>query len=528
MPLRFDSPGRVWKRREFLRAGGAALAGSTLVAWPFLGRPESAFARRSVALTDYPFALGVASGDPAPDGMVLWTRLAPRPLEGGGMPAENVEVAWEVADDEGMTKVVAKGTAVATPELAHSVHAEVQGLQPGRWYFYRFTAAGEASPVGRTRTFPRPDETPDRMRLAFTSCQHFEAGYYTAYDHMVREELDFVAHLGDYIYEGGPTDNNIRRHAGPVCRMLDDYRTRHGQYKTDPLLQQAHARFPWLVTWDDHEIANNWAGEYHAGETPEVFLARRAQGFQAYYEHMPLRQASMPRGPDMLLYRNFAFGRLAQIAVLDTRGYRTPQSCGDGNKIPCAETYDPQGTILGNEQEQWLYRNLAGFDGTWNVLAQQVMMARVAHRNRDRERVYSMDQWPGYEVNRRRVLKFFAEHPQLNPIVLTGDIHTNFVNNLQVDESNDQSPVVGAEFVGTSLSSSGDGTQRHRDYDQLLSDNPFTKFYNGERGYVSCEATPGKWTAHYRIVPYVTKPGAPLVTRKTFVVEAGRPGAQEA
>ncbi len=523
MPLFQHEPGRVWSRRGFLSAGGAAL-----IAWPMLARPESAFAASNLKVGDYPFSLGVTSGDPTPDGFVLWTRLAPKPLEGGGMPNENVEVKWQVANDEAMTQVVAKGTAVATPDLAHSVHVEVQGLEPGRWYFYQFAAAGEVSPKGRTRTAPKLDELSQRLRFAFASCQHWESGLYTAYKHMANEDLDLIAHLGDYIYEYPGKDKQVRKHVGPILHELADYRNRHAQYKTDEYLQAAHAMCPWLVTWDDHEFANNCAGAISEKKTegPELFLYRRANSYKAYYEHMPLRTAQLPKGPDMLLYRKVSFGRLAEFAILDTRQYRTDQPCGDGNKAPCDAVYDPKATLMGDTQEKWLYDTLNASKGTWNVLTQQVMMARV-DRKAGEEVTYSMDQWPGYEANRQRVLKYFADRPKLNPIVITGDIHTNWVNDLQVDASDEKSPVVASEFVGTSLSSSGDGSEVLKMTAATLAENPCVKFFNAERGYVSCEVTPKAWISHYRTVPFVTKPDAPLNTRKSFVVEAGHPGVKE-
>jgi alkaline phosphatase D len=516
-------PGRVWNRRQFLVTGT-----SLATLWPVLGMPESALAQKQISLSGYPFTLGVASGDPWPDGFVIWTRLAPKPLEGGGMPTVNVDVDWQVADDEAMTSVVAKGTAVASRELGHSVHVEVQGLQPGRWYWYQFRVAGEVSPKGRARTAPRPDEQPDRLRFAFASCQHYETGFYTAYRHMADEDLDLIAHLGDYIYEGAGREKQIRQHLGPELHTLDDYRTRYAQYKSDPLLQAAHARCPWLVTWDDHEFANNCAGliSEKPDELLETYQFRRAFAYQAYYEHMPVRRAQMPKGPDALLYRQIPFGRLANFAILDSRQYRTDQPCGDGNKAPGPEVYDPKATLLGDAQEQWLYRSLASSTAAWNVLTQQVMMARV-DLTPGEVRTHSMDQWPGYEVNRQRVLQFMAERKALNPVVITGDIHSNWVNNLQVNCDDEKSPVVGTEFVGTSISSGGDGVQETKNTQGMLRENPFVKYFNAERGYVSCEITPKLWKSHYRIVPFVTKPDAPVITRKTFVVEHGRPGAVE-
>lgn len=520
---RLEIPGRVWTRRAVLSAGLAATA------WPALGRPASALARWRAPTGDDPFTLGVASGDPAPDGFVLWTRLAPRPLEGGGMRPENVKLRWQVSRDESFDKPVVEGTAVATPELAHAVHVEVPGLEPDRWYFYRFLTAEGSSPVGRARTAPRPDALPARLRFAFASCQHYESGYYTAYEHLAREDLDLVAHLGDYIYEGPGRSTALRVHVGPLLQSLADYRNRHAQYKTDRALQAAHALCPWLVTWDDHEFANNCAGAISEkpDDDPTAYLFRRAYAYQAYYEHMPLRRAQLPHGPDLRLYRQVRFGRLAELDVLDTRQYRTDQPCGDGNKPPCEAVFDPRATLLGESQERWLMERLAASQGVWNVLAQQIMLARV-DRAPGPHVAYSMDQWPGYEANRQRLLRCFAERPGLNPIVIAGDIHCNWANELRVDDAASDAPVVATEFVGTSISSGGNGAQERKDTPDVLRENPCVRFFNDERGYVSCEATPKTWTTHYRTVPFVDRPGAPLNTRKSFVVEAGRPGLHTA
>jgi alkaline phosphatase D len=511
-------------RRHFLAASAAAAS------WSLWSLPARGLARAHVKLPDQPFQLGIASGDPASDGFVLWTRLAPRPLEGdGGMPAENVEVKWRVATDEKFAHVVKSGVELAVPENAHAVHAEVAGLAPDRWYFYQFEAAGEASPIGRARTLLTADALPEKLKFAFASCQHFETGYFPSYEFLAREGLDLAFHLGDYIYENGGRNNLVRKHLGPEIMTLAHYRVRHAQYKTDPDLQAAHAACPWFVTWDDHEVDNNYANDI--SEQPNVaaedFLKRRANAYKAYYEHMPLRRASLPRGPDMQLYRSARFGRLAEFFVLDTRQYRTDQPCGDGRKAPCAGVYDENATMLGDAQEAWLNKGLAASPGTWNVLAQQVMMARVDRLPGEGE-AYSMDQWPGYEVNRRRMLKHFEEAKIANPVVLTGDIHTNWVNDLVVDFDERQSRAVGTEFVATSISSGGNGVEKVKGHDEVLSENPFVKFFNAERGYVSCEVTPTAWTAHYRVTPDVTQRHTPVITRASFVVEAGRPGAERA
>ena len=473
----------------------------------------------------YPFQLGVASGDPTPTGVVLWTRLAPVPLEGGGMSPEPVQVSWQIAEDEAMTRVVQSGNVIASSDWAHSVHVEVEGLKPDRWYWYQFKAGKEISPKGRTRTMPPADSLPARLRFAMASCQHYETGFYTAYEHMGREDLDLVVHLGDYIYEMKAMDGRCRKHNSAEIITLEDYRNRYAQYKSDADLQRMHAQAPWLVTWDDHEVDNDYAGanSEEAGVSPETLLRRRAAAYKAYYEHLPLRRSSLPNGPDMKIYRTASFGRLAQFFVLDTRQYRTDQPCGGGNVPPCGGEMNANATLMGAEQRDWLFNGMNTSQAAWNVLAQQIMMARVDRLPGEKFGV-SMDQWPGYEMDHRAVLRHFHEHKISNPIVLTGDIHTNWANELIADFDQLDSAVVGTEFVGSSISSSGNGPQFPKYLDDVLHDNPFVKFHNGERGYVSCEVTPKQWLAHYRTVPYVDRHGAPLNTRASFLVESGRAG----
>ena len=476
-----------------------------------------------------PFTLGVASGDPEPDGVVLWTRLAPQPLADGGMPTTPVQTRWEVATDETFKNVVRSGNALAMPQLGHSVHVEVDGLQPHRWYFYRFHAGKETSPVGRTRTAPAREMMPEKVRFAFTSCQHYETGYFNGYPHMQQEDLDLIVHLGDYIYEYAGVDKRPRKHLGGEVESLADYRTRYTQYRLDQTLQETHRLFPWLVTWDDHEFDNNYANlvSEEEGISPEKFLARRMNAYQTYYEFMPLRRRSFPRGPHMKLYRGCQYGRLANFHVLDTRQYRTDQPNGDHQKPMTGKVFDPQATMLGTRQEHWLMASLLRSQSTWNVLAQQVMMAPL-NRGEKQERRYSMDQWPGYEISRRRLLRFFHERQISNPVVLTGDIHLNWVNDLQLDFQDPQSPLVGTELVGTSMNSGGNGGNQIPEYERAATQNEFVRFYNSHRGYVSCEITPQTWTTHFRATPYVDRPGSPLETSASFVIESGHPGAKEA
>ena len=257
------------------------------------------------------------------------------PLNGGGMPPQPIEVQWQIATDDKLSRVVKSGKTIASPDWAHTVHVEVSGLQPHSWYWYQFRAGNELSPIGRTRTFPRAKSDVDRLRFAIASCQHFEAGLYTAYQHMAEEDLDLVMHLGDYIYESPGRDNFVRKHVGGELMTVDDYRNRYAQYRSDPALQAAHASFPFLVVWDDHEVDNDYAGLYQeAGEPVEQFALRRAAGYKAYYEHMPLRRSSVPKGALLQLYRPFTYGTLASISMLDTRQYRTDQPCGDNVRLP--------------------------------------------------------------------------------------------------------------------------------------------------------------------------------------------------
>lgn len=525
MPPLYPLPGAAtWTRRTFLTRTASFAAAALLF-------NHATRAAMTVPGAGYLFTLGVASGDPLPDGVVLWTRLAPRPREpGGGLPPEPVAVGWQVAEDEAFMRVVQSGEAVALPDWAHAVHVEVSGLRPDRWYWYRFKAGGQLSPAGRTRTMPAPAANAERLRFAFASCQKYEVGYYTAYEHMRREDLDLVVHLGDYIYEKGDDGQAVRAHGTPEIVTLDDYRARYAVYKSDPALQAAHAMAPWIVTWDDHEVSNNYANDI--AEKPdrwprEKFRQRRAAAYQAYYEHMPLRRSALPHGPDLSLYRRLAFGRLAEFNVLDTRQYRTDQPQDDGVKPATPVLLDPAGTLLGAGQREWLFAGLGASRATWNVVAQQIMMARVDLKPGPDVSV-SMDKWSGYEFERRRVLRQFLESRVANPIVLSGDIHCNWANELPVEPDRPDAPTAGVEFVGTSITSGGDGSEKRRQTDAVLAENPFVKFFNDERGYVRCEVTPREWRTDYRTVPYVTRPGAPRLTRASFVVESGRSRLQRA
>ncbi len=507
-------------RRDFL-ADVSRLAAMSAIA------PAGFRFARNPRFQDDPFQLGVASGDPLPDGAVIWTRLAPRPLEPeGGMSGIRTVVTWSVASDEAFENVVQAGRVTAGPELGYSVHVDVRGLESDRWYFYRFAAGDATSPVGRLRTTPAAGAVIP-LRLAVASCQHYEQGYFTAYEHMAREELDLVAHLGDYIYEYGAYDDRVRRHAGLELRTLEDYRRRYAQYKMDPLLQAVHVQCPWVVTWDDHEVDNNYAGlaGENLMESEEQMHMRRAAAYQAWWEHMPVRVPRARSWADLDITRRMHWGSLAQFHVLDTRQYRSDQACGDGVRpVPCEGWDDRSRTMLGEVQERWVTDGLTRSDARWQVLAQQVMMGPFDNAAGEGRSV-SMDQWSGYPAARERLLSAVARHAPNRTVVLTGDIHSNWVNELHVPHVPAEGPGVAAEFVTTSISSGGDGSDAWAGVNErTMPDNPHVKWHSARRGYVHCEVTPEAWTSTYREVPYVSRPGAPVRSASRWRVENGRAG----
>jgi len=443
------------------------------------------------------------------------------------MDGQRVVVTWEVAEDDGFARVVQRGRATAAFELSYSLHVEVDGLAPDRWYFYRFATAGAGgatSPVGRFRTAPAAGAlTP--LRLAVASCQHWEQGLFTAYAHMAREELDLVTHLGDYIYEYATIPGRVRAHVGLELRTVDDYRRRYAQYKADPLLQAAHARCPWIVTWDDHEVDNNYAGTHGENlyESEEQMRARRAAGYQAWWEHQPVRVPRAASWADLTVYRTVRWGALARFAMLDTRQYRSPQACGGGSrKVPCGDWADDGRTMMGATQERWLADGLARDGARWQVLGNQVMVAPV-DQDAGAPVELATDQWGGYPAAQARLLRTIAERARGRTVVLSGDIHANFANELRADPRRPDSPLVATEFVGTSISSGGDGAERWGSMnDALRAANPQMKWHNARRGYLSCVVTPDAWQTDYRVVPYVSRPDAPLQTAARFRVEHGR------
>jgi len=510
----------MFDRRRFLQT--LAALGAVRAA-PLVAQPR---------FRAYPFALGVASGYPHPGGFVLWTRLM------GDLDPIAVPVRWEIASDDAMRTIVLSGLAEASPQWAHSVHAEVAGLEPARWYWYRFTAGDARSPVGRTRTAPAAHAAVGRMRFAFASCQQYEQGWYGAYRHIVADEPDLIAFLGDYIYESswGDKQKHVRKHDRPQePQTLDEYRVRHALYKSDPDLQSAHAACPWIVTWDDHEVDNDYADDLPEYPMPkEQFLARRAAAYRAYYEHMPLPARMQPQGPNMRIHTQVGWGALARFYMLDGRQYRSYHACrrlwrrGEGKTVDvdeCPALANPARSILGRAQERWLESALADSRAGWNVLAQQTRIAQFDEKPGPGRRAWT-DSWDGYPAARKRLLDFLSDRRVANPVTIGGDIHAFNVADLKRDFDDPDSPVVASEFVGTSIMSKG---WAQENYGRFLPDNPHVKLVDSrQRGYVRVEVTPKAMRADLRAMETVQQRDAACSTLASFVVEDGKPGPQRA
>ncbi|MET0376154.1 MAG: alkaline phosphatase D family protein [Rhizorhabdus sp.] len=507
-------------RRDLLIGAGTAMIGA-----PAILRAQQLF-------TAFPFRLGIASGDPSHDGFVIWTRLCPDPFdEHGGMPTAPVDVDWIVYEDEGMRRVAQRGVARAWPELGHSIHVELSGLQPDRPYWYRFMAGREKTVLGRTRTMPLPGRPLEHIRFGVAGCQHYEDGYFTAFDHLAREDVAFVWHYGDYIYEDrarqvnygrdGSPQVHVRDHVGTDCYTIGDYRRRYAQYKMDPDLQSAHLAAPWFTTFDDHEIVDNWTSATSPYQSrPELFAIRRATAMQAYYEHMPLRRSSMPSGGAMQLYRAAQFGDLLKAHFLDTRQYRSPLPCTGSFEPLCPDVVDTGRSVLGAAQEGWLGQSLAVRDTKWNLVAQQVMMMPLDRRTRPDEvaEIRNMDSWAGYDAARERLLASFDGLG--NVVVMTGDEHQNFAGELRRDAG--RGKPVAVELVTTSVSSGGNGWVKPDVARQIRVNNPFVRYSSDRRGYVVCDVTPARWQAKFRGVDQVTARGGTVSTLATVTIEHGK------
>ncbi len=516
---------QVSRRSVIVLGGGAAVLAAMPRFGPALADP---------IFIDYPFQLGVAAGDPAPDGFVIWTRLAPRPLDiGYGMPTATVPVRYEVAADQAFTQIVRTGEALARPELGHAVHVELAGLEPGRPYWYRFIAGAERSLAGRAKTLPAPGAAVSQVRFAVGGCQHYEQGYFTAWRHCAAEDLDFVFCYGDYIYEGrgsairnngGQPVNAARQHAGTEIYSLDDYRRRYAQYKMDADLQAAHMAAAWFPVWDDHEIDNNWVAALDQdGVPPEVFNLRRQMAMQAFYENMPLRARSFPAGPQLALHRRASFGGLLDMNFLDTRQFRTDQPCGDRWRVTCDTLGDPNASVLGADQERWLFDGLSSSRARWKALAQQVMVMDLDRDPAPEGYAANLDSWGGYRAPRERLLRHIQDRRVANTVVLTGDEHQNYAGELHIDGRNPGRNPVAVEFVATSVSSGGDGQDLRPDMGPIWAANPFLKFNNNQRGYLVCDVNDERWLSTFKVVDRVSERGGALSTRAQWAVAAGDP-----
>ncbi|WP_093774875.1 alkaline phosphatase [Streptomyces sp. yr375] len=524
-------------RRRFLGTAAAAAALAFTVNLPAAGTAAAA-ELDPARLTDDPFTLGVASGDPLPGSVLLWTRLAPAPYQAdGGLPAERVTVHWELADDDTFGRSVRSGTTLAHPEFGHSVHVQVDGLDDDRVYYYRFKAGTWISRTGRTRTAPAPGADASALTLGVVSCQRYDQGYFTAYKHLAEDDVDVVLHLGDYLYEYAVSGVGGARAypAGTVPAVyghemvtLDDYRLKYALYKSDPDLLAAHSAHPFVVTWDDHETENNYAGAVSENDDPAAeFLIRRAAAYRAYWENQPLRRPQLPDGPDLRLYRRLHWGRLAQLDVLDTRQYRSDQAYGDGWQFPGPESEDPARTLTGDAQERWLIDGWRDSAALWNVVPQQVTFARRYDSTALPARV-SMDSWDGYPASRTRILAGAEATGVENLMVLTGDVHVHYGFDVKRDFADPASKTLGTEIVTSSISSGGNGTARPANWAAYLAANPHLKFYNGLRGYARVTLGRDLARADFKTVPYVTRQGAPLSTAASFVTEVGAQGLKPA
>ncbi|MEZ5939210.1 MAG: alkaline phosphatase D family protein [Hyphomonadaceae bacterium] len=521
-------------RRRLLAAAGSMSLFAGFAGWrPAWGAPT---------FNADPFSLGVAAGDPWPDGFVIWTRLAPSPLdEHGGMPQLDVPVRWEVASDERFSTIVQSGEAVARPELAHSVHVEVGGLQPSRPYWYRFHVEGaDASRTGMARTAPAAGALPPRVRLALAGCQSYPSGWYDAWRHISNEpDLDAVFHYGDYIYESGHTGRGgitdiagkpvERDHIGDEIYTIGDYRRRYGLYKLDPDLQAAHAAAAFITSFDDHEVDNDWASAWDQdGTPPEIFALRKYAAMQAWYEHQPVRKSQFPR-PDIIAYRRLDYGKLFRMHVLDTRSYRTNQICDPVHPTACRTGNTPDETMLGPDQEAWLSKSLDN-DARWNLIAQQVWVMPLDLVGRDGNGVIrSMDKWDGCPAARKRLVKSITDRGLKNVVIASGDAHLHLAGTVPARDDERDGPAVATEFLGTSISSNGDGGPRTAFARRFLDvENPNLALAHDQRGYQTFDITPDEWLTHIKVLEHVHAPGAPLSTLARFTVLPDQPGLHRA
>lgn len=481
-----------------------------------------------------PFSLGVASGDPTPDGFVLWTRLAPLPLDPtGGLGDQPVEVLLEVAEDDNFRRVVRSQRLMSRPDRAHAVHAEIYGLPAGREFHYRFRAGGADSPTGRTRTAPEFGAPLDRLRAAWMSCQHYEQGFFTPYRDIVAQNPDVLIHTGDYIYESswGP---QVRRHPGPEPLDLAGYRLHHAAYKLDRDLQAAHAAAPWLFIWDDHEVDNDYAGD--VSEEPHVpldeFRLRRIAAYRAYFEHLPLRGRSIVTAAgQMRTWGSSVWGDLVEFWLTDGRQYRTPDPCPSpedrgGHLEPqtCPGFMDENQTYFGREQEEWLRRNFGRGTARWDVLVQATLFSRLNQTLPDGTPAAYTDGWDGFPIARRRMTDIIGGRNP-NTIILGGDMHCHWAANVKADYFDPDSAVIASEFVTTSITSH---SYAYNAFNSMLPINQHILHMDDrQRGYGLAEFTRDRTEVAQRVVDGVARRDQGAASDQArWVIEAGRPGPQ--
>ncbi len=535
----------MFTRRAALRFGAAAaltLPASGLLAAPLQQtsiRIVSPAARQFGWAGETPFTLGVASGAPRPDGFVLWTRLAPDPLPNdpgklGGLSDGDIEIGYEIATDPRFFRIVQRGLCLAESTFAHSVHLEVTALAPGRPYWYRFFSGAAASATGRAVTAPAPGSAVSTLRFGFCSCANYEQGFFAAYRHLAEEAPDLVLFLGDYIYESvDPSPAAIRRHSdGEKATTLAGYRNRYAQYRLDPDLQRLHTAAPCLVTWDDHEVENDYAADFSENLTPQAaFRHRRAAAYQAFYEHMPLPAISRPDGAAMRLHARFDWGDLLRILVLDGRQYRSRGACTGPGKggghvetlQSCPEPADPARSMLGAAQERWLYDALSRSPTRWNLMAQNVLMARMMGRRADGTLGAWTEAWDGYPANRARLLTHLAEARIANPVVIGGDNHAFWANDLKPDFDDEKAPPVATELIGGSITSHGPSYEATM---KIVAENRHVRFFDSrQRGYAVAELTPKHMVTRFQVVSDAADPAATRRTLASLVTENGKAGA---
>lgn len=519
-------------RRRDLLAAALAGGGLSMIAAP--GAWADTRRVRPARFDRNPFTLGVAAGYPTRDGCVLWTRLAPEPLApadaAAGLGPDDIELDWELADDPGFARIRRRGRARAEAAYAHSVHLTLRGLPAGREYFYRFRTGDFESPVGRTWTAAPPGHEDLRLRIGVASCQHYEMGHYHAWTDMVGRNPDLVLHLGDYLYEGNAA-HPVRRHDVGECQTLAEYRLRHAWYRSDPRLQAAHAVCPWIVTHDDHEVDNDYAGLQSENPAEQAgFAARRAAAYQAYYEHLPLPRWAAPGPAGMRLHGSSGFGSLLALHMLDSRQYRSPQACPapprvGGSRVhvdECPSWHDPARSMLGAAQERWIDAQLRASRARWNLLAQGVVFTQVDEDPGPREMHWN-DSWAGYPAARERLLRSMATSGAQRPVILGGDIHAFIAADQRLGEA--AAPIVASELVTTSITSNPPPRAAVDAYTRATG---HVHFADGDRrGYLWLELSAARLEAKmlgFESVRETTAP--PARTLAAFSIEADRPGLQ--